>query len=194
VERSPRTRSLVFPPDPARHRVPCGVRARSRVSESAVHALGRRDRDAPALRLHSNHSNFESPVPRVLPARKNKAFARASLSHVPRLAPRAHPPRRSRSADRAHDRAFRRFVIACTGGLGTRRCRVRPGDARFTTRDHRAKRSSHAGSVRPSARSKRLRPGCLCRLLRSAPRPDSHRTERAAKAAKTVICARARES
>lgn len=45
----------------ARHGDHCGVRARSRVSENAVHVSGRRDRDAPALRLHPNQPSSSHP-------------------------------------------------------------------------------------------------------------------------------------
>lgn len=70
VWRGPRTDSLVFSSQPARHRVNREVvRARPRVSEATLsRVLGRRDRDASEPTSALPNSLFEHPTRRVLPA------------------------------------------------------------------------------------------------------------------------------
>jgi hypothetical protein len=86
--------------------------------------------------------------------------------------------------------AFRLFESACTGRLGTHRCEARPGDARFTTRDRRAKRPSHAEECWSNRVNESPAPWVsLSPPPKLLPRPESHRTERATKAAKTLVCA-----
>jgi hypothetical protein len=121
-------------------------------------------------RLHSEPIQLREPRASCAPSAETRSDFRRRISLVPRLAPRARSPRRS-FADRSLDASFRllgRFVgRAYTGRLGARRCGARLGerafhDARTAGRIDRGR----VGSVRPCTRSKRLRPGCLCRLLR----------------------------
>jgi hypothetical protein len=110
------------------------VRARSRVSESAVHAFGRRDRDAlrPTSALRTK-SNCENLVPRVLLVRKRRSLIR-DTSLVPRLAPRARSSRRT-SANRSLDAACEASRARTPEGSGPADAERDQGNARFTTRE-----------------------------------------------------------
>jgi hypothetical protein len=127
------------------------VRARSRVSESAVHAFGRRDRDAlrptSALRTIQLREPRASCAPgaeitRFDPRNLPRAEACASCSLFAAYIREPFSRRRLRS-----------FESAYTGGLGARRCGARPGerafhDARTAGRIDRAR----VGIVRPYTR------------------------------------------
>lgn len=94
--RSSRTCSPVFLPAPRVTARACIVRARSRVSGNAVHVLGRRGRVMRSdRRLHSEPINFEEPCASCAPDAEASRFAPEGPSSIARLAPRAHPARRS---------------------------------------------------------------------------------------------------
>lgn len=110
------------------------VRARSRVSESAVHAFGRRD---PKMRSDRRTAlrtiQLRASVPRVLLARRCFGLTRCS-SLVPRLAPRARSPR-SAPANRPLDVAFAASRARAPEGSGPADAERGQGNARFTTRE-----------------------------------------------------------
>jgi len=94
--RSSRTGSLVFLLAPRVTARACIVRARSRVSANAVHVLGRRGRVMRSdRRLHSEPINLRATLCLVCSRRRSLADLHRKTPLVPRLAPRAHPARRS---------------------------------------------------------------------------------------------------
>jgi hypothetical protein len=159
------------------------VRARSRVSESAVHACGRRDRKMRSDRRTALRTiQLRASVPRVLLARRCFGLTRRS-SLVPRLAPRARPPRCA-PANRPLEVAFAASRARTPEGSGPADAERGQGNARFTTREPPGESlRPRVGSVRPLTRATRLRPGCLCRLLRERSRSGLHRTGSSSKAA-----------
>jgi hypothetical protein len=145
------------------------VRARSRVSESAVHAFGRRDRDALRPSYCTPNHPISSNRASCAPGAETRRFDPSNLPRAEACASCSFSAAYFRGP--FSRRRFRFFESAYTGGLGARRCGTRPGDrafhdARTAGRIDRAR----VGIVRPCTRPMRLRPGCLCRLLRAAPR------------------------
>jgi len=172
--RDSRTRSLVFTSAPrvtARAHI---VRARSRVSEDAVHVQGRRDqRYVPTDVCTPNLIYFEHPRASCAPGAETSRFSpvtslvsEACASCSPRAAFRRATLSRPETKERAP-----------TGSGPSDASKT--GDPRVSRRANRwvSRSKNRVGIVRPSTSSSRPHPGRLCRLPRFSKRSVPDRSE-----------------